>query len=315
MTLLIGTFRSALLALIRRAACVAAACLAGAIMPLAGLSVERPGPGAPPEQRGEYVFHLAGGCGCHTDFKNKGAFLAGGRGIQTPFGVVYATNITPDRATGLGAWSEADFTRAMTQGVRRDGEPLFPVFPYTSFNRMDAQDLKDLWAYLRTVPPVKQDNRPHELRPPFGLRSSLGPWKALYFKPAPFARDPSASDRVNRGAYIVQALAHCAECHTPRTAMGALNPGMAFAGSLAGPEGDPVPNVTPDRKTGIGVWTPAELTEFLQTGMRPAGDKVQGLMREIIQDGYARTAAADQEAVAAYLKTLKPIVHDVEKPK
>lgn len=321
-----GSFRSALTApdcrglclaaaLLRRCVGVAAALVAGALCAQAVLAGERPGSGATPAQRGEYVFRLAGGCGCHTDYKHKGALLAGGRAIKTPFGVVFGTNLTPDRETGLGAWSEEDFVRAMTQGVRKDGEHLFPVFPYTSFTHMAAQDLKDLWAYLKTVPPVKQENRPPELLPPFGIRAGLGLWKALNFTPGPFAPDPAASAAVNRGAYIVQALAHCAECHTPRNLTGALKRDMAFAGSLDGPEGQLAPNLTPDEKTGTGSWSAKDLSYLLKTGATPDGDEVEGLMSEVVEHGYSKTAEADLEAVAAYLKTLKPIVNKVEKKK
>jgi mono/diheme cytochrome c family protein len=275
----------------------------------------RPGPDAPPAVRGEYVFHLTGGCGCHTDFKHKGAFLAGGRAIKTPFGTLFGTNLTPDPDTGLGTWSEQDFIRAMTQGVRKDGQDLFPVFPYTSFTRMSRQDLTDLWAYLKTVKPVRQENRQHEMLPPFGIRLGLGPWKAMNFTPGPLPSDPAASEQVNRGAYIVQALAHCAECHTPRNFTGALKRDLAFAGSLDGPEGELAPNITPDGKTGIGDWSAKDITYLLETGSKPDGDTVEGLMAEAIENGYHAASEQDLAAIAAYLKTLKPIVNKVGKKK
>lgn len=275
-------------------------------------SNRRPGPEATAAERGKYVFNLTGGCGCHTDYKNKGAFLAGGRAIKTPFGIVYGTNITPDPETGLGNWTETDFVRAMTQGVRKDGQDLFPVFPYTSFTRMTEADLRDLWAYLRTVKPVRQENRPHEMTPPFGIRLGIGPWKAMNFKPGPFTPDSAAAPEVNRGAYIVQALAHCAECHTPRSFTGALKPELAYAGSTDGPEGELAPNITPDPKTGIGEWSVKDTVYLLQTGNTPDGDTVEGLMDEMIDHGYKFVADEDLQAVAVYLKTLKPIVHKVE---
>jgi len=275
----------------------------------------RPGPEAAPAVRGEYVFHLTGGCGCHTDAKHKGAFLAGGRAIQTPFGTVFGTNLTPDPETGLGRWSEEDFIRAMTLGVRKDGQDLFPVFPYTSFTRMSPQDLKDLWAYLKTVQPVRLENRHHEMIPPFGIRLGIGPWKAMNFTPGPFTPDPAVSEQVNRGAYIVQALAHCAECHTPRNFTGALRLDRAYAGSVDGPEGQLAPNMTPDAKTGIGEWSAKDIAYFLQNGAKPDGDTVEGLMSEAIENGYHAAAESDLAAVAAYLKSLKPIVNKVEKKK
>ncbi len=267
------------------------------------------------ERRGEHVFRLSGGCSCHTDIKNNGAFLAGGRAIQTPFGIIYAPNITRDADTGLGAWSEADFIRAMTQGVGKDGQHLFPAFPYTSFTRMTEQDLKDLWAYLNTVPPVRKINREHELRPPFSIRLGVGGWKALYFTAGPFRPDAARSEKINRGAYIVQALGHCAECHTPRNLAGALKPELAFAGSADGPEGQLAPNITPDPSTGIGSWSAKDIAFFLKTGSRPDGDVAGGVMGEIIDAGYGNVTDTDLDAVAAYLKSLKPIVHKVEKKK
>ncbi len=278
-------------------------------------AAERPGATATPTQRGEYVFRLTGGCGCHTDYKNKGALLAGGRAIKTPFGTVFGTNITPDSETGLGQWSEGDFIRAMTLGVRKDGQDLFPVFPYPSFTRMSEADLKDLWAYLKTVPAIRRDNRAHELLPPFGIRLGLRPWKALNFTPGPFRADPAQSEQVNRGAYIMQALGHCAECHTERNLMGALKPAMSYAGSLDGPEGQLAPNITPDEETGSGKWSVKDIAYYLQTGSKPDGDEAEGLMSEMIEHGFSHVADADLAAIAAYEKTLKPIAHKVKKKK
>jgi mono/diheme cytochrome c family protein len=285
-----------------------------ALTALTARAAERPGASAA-ERRGEYIFRLSGGCSCHTDIKNKGAFLAGGRPLQTPFGIVYAPNITPDADTGLGAWSEADFIRAMTQGIGKDGRHLFPAFPYTSFTRMEERDLKDLWIYLNTVPPVSKINRPHELVPPFGIRLGVGAWKALYFTAGPFRPDSARSEKINRGAYIVQALGHCTECHTPRNLAGALKPELRFAGSTDGAEGQLAPNITPDPSTGIGSWSAKDIAFFLKTGSKPDGDVAGGPMGEVIDAGYGNVADSDLDAVAAYLKSLDPIVHKVEKKK
>jgi mono/diheme cytochrome c family protein len=294
-----------------------AGCLALVLLALTNLSAraaDRAG-ASTAERRGEYVFRLSGGCSCHTDIKNKGAFLSGGRAIQTPFGTFYGANITRDADTGLGAWGEADFIRAMTQGVRKDGEHLFPAFPYTSFTRMTERDLKDLWAYLSTVPPVRNVNRQHKLFPLFGMRFSVGAWKAMYFIEGPFRPDPAQSPKINRGAYIVQALGHCAECHTPRNLAGAPKPELAFAGSADGPEGQLAPNITPDPSTGIGSWSARDIAFFLKTGSRPDGDVAGGAMGEMIEAGYGNVTDADLDAIAAYLKSLKPIAHKVEKKK
>jgi mono/diheme cytochrome c family protein len=177
-------------------------------------------PDASAAKRGEYVFNAGGCLGCHTDAKNQGAALAGGRALPTPFGTFYGPNITPDMQYGLGRWSEADFIRAMRHGERPDGAHLFPVFPYTSFTKMSDADLKDLWAYLRTVTPVAQPNRQHDVGFPFNIRAGVAVWKWLHFTPGAFEPHPSRSPELNRGAYIVHALAHCGECHTPRNAMG-----------------------------------------------------------------------------------------------
>lgn len=276
---------------------------------------QRPGPGAPAARRGEYVFRLAGGCGCHTDYEHKGAFLAGGRAIQTPFGTVYGTNITPHAETGLGRWTEQDFVRAMTLGVGKDGKDLYPVFPYPAFTRMSPADLKDLWAYLKTVPPVRQANREHQLRPPFDVRLGVVPWKAMNFTPGSFRADPAQGAIVNRGAYIVQAIAHCGECHTPRTLTGALKGDLAYAGSVAGPEGQRAPNLTPDPATGIGEWSESDIASFLRSGNSPSGHLAEGLMGEMIDHGFAHASEADLAAVAAFLKRLPPIVNKVEKPR
>jgi len=270
-------------------------------------------PGDP--KRGQYVMLATGGCGCHTDYKNKGQPLAGGRPIKTPFGTAYGTNITPHNKSGLGEWSEADFVRSMTQGVGLNGKELFPFFPYTSFTRMTPEDLRNLWAYIRTLRPVDLPNREHDLRAPFNVRSGIKVWKAVNFSPQPFRPDSAQSAAWNRGYYLVSVLGHCAECHTPRNLMGALKTDWAYAGSQDGPEGEAAPNLTPDRETGLGSWSEADIVYYLQTGLRPDGDSAQGLMAELIENGYTKLTEADLKAIATYLRGLKPIRNKVEKPK
>ena len=263
-------------------------------------------------ERGAYVFQAAGGCSCHTDVKNQGAFMAGGRPIATPFGTIYSTNITPDSETGIGAWSDEDFVRAMTLGVGPSGEQYFPVFPYTSFTRMTRQDLLDLKAYLFSITPVAQSNRAPDLQAPFGWRFGVRVWKWLYFQPGTMQPDPDHSPQWNRGAYLVRALGHCGECHTPRNLMGGLQKGMRHAGTVDGPDGELAPNITPDTATGIGSWSPADLVWFLQMGLKPDGDDTQGLMSELIETGYSHLNEADLEAIAVYIRSLPPIHHKVE---
>ena len=266
-------------------------------------------------RRGEYIFHATGGCGCHTDYKGHGQRLAGGRGLKTPFGTFYSTNITPDPETGLGRWSEADFVRAMREGVGPQGQHYFPVFPYTSFTGMSDGDLADLWAYLRAQPPVRQANKPHDVWPPFGWRIGVPVWKLLFFHPRRFQPDPSQSAAWNRGAYLATAVAHCSECHTPRNLMGGLKAVRLYAGSLDGPEGALAPNITPDRDTGIGKWSKADLTYLLETGLKPNGDDVQGLMGEVIEHGYGKISAADRDAIADYVLSVPAIHNKIVVPK
>jgi mono/diheme cytochrome c family protein len=264
-------------------------------------------------KRGEYLVLATGGCGCHTDYKKKGAYLAGGRGIKTPFGVAYGSNITADKATGLGGWSEEDFIRAMTQGVGLHGKELFPVFPYTSFTRIAPSDLRDMWAYLRTVTPVNLPSKDPDFMPPFSFRIGVKAWKLMNFTPGPFQPDPAQSAVWNRGAYMVTALGHCAECHTPRNLAGALKASMAYAGSVDGPEGQLAPNITPDEATGLGKWSLRDISYYLETGTNPDGDVAEGLMGELIENGYSKLTESDLTAIATYLKALKPIKNKLEK--
>jgi mono/diheme cytochrome c family protein len=266
-----------------------------------------------PLQRGEYIFRATGGCTCHTDHEHKGALLAGGRPLKTPFGIVYSTNITSDPQTGIGNWSDTDFIKAMTEGIGPTGVRYFPVFPYTSFTRMTEQDLRDLKAYLFSIPTVVQENKPPELIPPFGWRFNLIVWNWFNFRPGTFQPDPHQSTEWNRGAYLVTALGHCAECHTPRNFMGGLKTKMFYAGSVEGPEGQLAPNITTDQSTGIGEWSIPDIVWFLENGLKPDGDDTQGLMSEMIEHGYKYLTKADLQAIAVYLKSLPPIQNKVTK--
>jgi mono/diheme cytochrome c family protein len=287
--------------------------LAAAILLWAGLAggAAAQQPDADAVKRGEYLFN-AGGCfGCHTDSKGGGAPLAGGRALKTPFGTFFGANITPDPEHGLGRWSEADFIRAMRDGERPDGANLFPVFPYTSFTKISDRDLKDLWAYLRTVPAAATANKPHEVGFPFGFRPGLTVWKWLNFTRGAFRGDAGRSAEVNRGAYLVEALTHCGECHTPRNLMGGLDAARAFAGTPDGPEGERVPNITPHPETGTGKWSAADLADVLKQGMTPDGDFVGGAMGEVVRNTTGKLTDADIKAVVAYLKALPAIDNKV----
>lgn len=194
--------------------------------------------------------------------------------------------------------------------MRPDGAHYYPAFPYTSFTMMTDADIGDLWAYLRTVPPVAQPNKEHGLGFPFNIRLLMAGWKALFFTPGrPLPVDPAAPDEVKRGAYLVRALGHCQECHSERNVAGAIESG----GELAGAAGF-APNLTPDPDTGLGKWSPADLTDFLKMGMTRDGDFVGGDMAEVVRNTTSKLADADLRAMIAYLRSLPPVRHVTRKP-
>jgi mono/diheme cytochrome c family protein len=279
---------------------------------LAGSAGGAQGAAADAIERGRYVFREAGGCSCHTDTAPGAPPLAGGRPIRSPFGVFYATNITPDRETGIGRWTEGEFLRAMREGIAPDGSSYFPAFPYPSFTRMSEPDLRDLWAFLRVQPAVHRTNRPHEVRAPFGWRFLVPLWKRLYFDPGAFRPDPARSGPWNRGAYLVTGAGHCSECHTPRGLFGSPRQDLYLAGAVQD-EKDVAPNITPDDETGIGRWQAADVIWLLQTGLAQDGDTVQGSMSEAIEQGYKHLSESDLQAIATYLRGVRPIRNQVEK--
>lgn len=251
-------------------------------------------------QRGEYLV-AAGGCvGCHTADQKGATRFAGGRALKTPFGTFYGPNITPHPDAGIGKWTEADFINAMRHGIRPDGANLFPAFPYPSFTRIIDSDLRDMWAYLRNLPPSSRPSKPHELRFPFGWRLAVSAWKWLYFSPGSFRDIAGASPPVNRGAYLVQALSHCGECHTPRNVLGAPRNDRFLAG---GRDFDDkrVPNITPK---GLELWSDANLKEFFRTGTTPDGDTVSEAMDEVIRNTTSKLTDTDVAGLIAYLRAL-----------
>jgi len=259
-------------------------------------------------KRGEYLAQAGGCVGCHTEDRRGAVPFAGGRALATPFGTFYGPNITSHPEAGIGRWTEADFIRAMREGVRPEGANYFPAFPYPSFTKISDADLRDLWAYLRTLPPNGRASRPHDLRFPFGFRLAVAGWKWLFFTPGPFVPAPHASAEVNRGAYLVQALGHCGECHTPRNALGAPRRDRFLAGGK-GPEGKRVANLTPTR---LKKWSDDELKEFLTTGQKP-DDKMAGeAMGEVISNTTSKLTPQDLAAIIAYLRTLPPLPEEPE---
>ena len=262
-------------------------------------------------ERGAYLFVAAGCRGCHTANDPDAPLLGGGRALATPFGTFYGPNITPDPDHGIGRWDDADFVRAMRQGVSPDGVDYFPVFPYGSFTRMTDEDLLDLKAYIFSLPPVAEPNRPHEISFPFGFRPTLAFWKLLNLSIGPEPVQPDLSETERRGAYLVRALGHCGECHTPRDVIGAPIAGMALAGTDDGPEGKSVPNITPDPETGIGNWRANDITLLLRSGMAPDGDFVGSGMGEVVRNSTSQMTDADLDAIAAYLRAGPAVVHQV----
>lgn len=253
-------------------------------------------------RRGQYLAQAAGCVGCHTEDRKDAPPFGGGRALKTPFGTFYGPNITPDPKTGIGKWSEADFLRAMRHGERPDGENYFPSFPYPSFTRISDADLADLWAYLRSLKPVERTSRPHDVSFPYNWRGLVSAWKRLYFVPGNGAAAHDASP-VERGAYLVNALGHCGECHTPRNFLGGPQKDRNLAGGK-GPNGKRMPNLTPTR---LKKWNDAELKEFLTSGATPDGDAADETMDEVIRNTTSKLTPADLAAVIAYLRSLPPL--------
>jgi len=261
--------------------------------------------------RGKYVFGATGGCGCHT--VPKGPVNAGGRKYEGPYGTVYSTNITPDKETGIGGWTDEQIITAIRLGRRPNGERLVPVHPYTVFNGMVEEDVKAVVAFLRTVPAVKRANLPKKTLPMF--ESVLLPaWLTAF---APRETPPTAVPTLGaaRGEYLVRAVGHCGECHTPRTMTMATDNSRFLAGNPKGPEDSEIPNITPDPTTGL-TWSEEEIADYLGSGNKPDGDVAGGLMGEVIEGtlaGYKDMTKADRLAIARYLKTLPPIKNKIGK--
>ena len=264
--------------------------------------------------RGKYVFGAAAGCGCHTVPKQP--LNAGGRKYDGPFGTVYSPNITPDPTTGIGKWTDEQIITATRAGRRPNGERLIPVHPYTVFNGMAEQDLKDVVAYLRSVPPVNRATPAKKISVPLFESVFLPAWLATFAAVETQPRSaPTAG--VARGEYLTRAVSHCGECHTPRTMTMAVDNSRFLAGNPKGkgPEGSAVPNVTPDRDTGIGSWSEEQIADYLESGNKPDGDVSGGLMMEVIQGssaGYKDLTKADRQAIAKYLKSIPAIKNRIE---
>lgn len=234
-----------------------------------------------PAARGAYVAAAAQCVSCHT--AEGGAPWAGGYAIETKFGTFYGPNLTPDPETGLGRWTAEEFTRAVREGRDPAGHGLWPAFPWLSYRHLTDGDIADLWAYLQTIPPVRQEDREHDL--PWPVRGMLGTWRALVVRrPEPIT---------DRGEYLATAVVHCGECHTPRGPLGGLRDRRRFEGS------DDPPTPSP-AIAGLG-WEAGDWDSFLQDGLTPDGEGVGGEMRRVIRDGTSKLTDADRAALADWL--------------
>ena len=262
--------------------------------------------GEPNLANGETLFWAGGCASCHAAPDAAGdalKTLAGGQALPSPFGTFHMPNISPDPQHGIGAWTLAQFGDAMTRGVGKDGEHLYPSFPYNSYARMTPQDINDLFAYLKTLPASANDAPGHDLPFPFSIRLVLGGWKFLYFdKGEPRVDIANANAQVVRGQYLVEGPGHCGECHTPRDALGGFMKGQWLAGG-PNPEGEGrVPDLRPESQA-IGSWSEADIANYLETGFTPDFDSAGGSMVKV-QQNMARLPAEDRQAIAAYLKAL-----------
>ena len=272
--------------------------------------------------RGAYLAR-AGNCqGCHTAIDDAtgsatgSAAYAGGRGVPTPFGTVYAPNLTPDLRTGIGAWSAAEFWRALHHGRSRDGRLLYPAFPYPNYTRVTRADSDALFAYLRSLPAIDQPNRAHALRFPFNQQAALAVWRALYFRAAGLtdelsgradSSNPTRSAEWQRGAYLVEALGHCNACHASRNALGAPAGPLDLAGGLIPVQNWYAPSLASAAEAGVAEWDTQAVVDLLQTGVAAPGGKlaaVAGPMIEVVSGGTQHLTQPDLRAMATYLKAL-----------
>ncbi len=259
---------------------------------------------APNAANGKTIFYAGGCASCHATPGQKDLTqLGGGLGLKSPFGTFYVPNVSSDPNDGIGRWTEAQFATAVIKGTSPQGTHYFPAFPYASYQRMKLEDVRDLFAFMKTLPAVQGKVRDHDVPFPFNVRRSLGGWKFLYANGRTFRPDPARSEQWNRGAYLVNALSHCAECHSPRNVLGGIISTRRFAGG-PDPEGDGfIPNIT---QKSLGDWTEKDFADFLESGQTPGFDSVSGSMALVIRN-TAQLPASDRAAMAAYLKSLPAV--------
>ncbi|MEN4936917.1 cytochrome c [Stenotrophomonas sp. TWI1151] len=258
-------------------------------------------------ERGRYLSVAADCVACHTSPK-QGKPYAGGYAIASPLGEIWASNITPSTSHGIGNYTEADFAKAVREGVRKDGAHLYPAMPYTSYAKLTDEDIHALYVYfMQAVAPVGEEARTTELPFPFSVRSSMAVWNLLFLDKTPFKPDPAQSAQWNRGAYLVEGLAHCSSCHSPRGLMMQEVGGKAFAGGSLGDWY--APNITSHPISGIGGWTDDELAQYLKTGRAEGKGQAGGGMAEAVTNSLSKLRDEDISAIVTYLRTV-PAVAD-----
>ncbi len=269
-------------------------------------------PHTPDLANGLTMFNAGGCSSCHAVPDQPDRLkLGGGLALKSPFGTFYVPNISPDRADGIGNWTEANFVTALIKGTSPSSTHYFPALPYTSYQRAKIADIRDLFAYLKTLEAVPGKVRDHDLPFPFNLRRNVGIWKLLFMDGKPFMPDAGRPAAWNRGAYLVNGLGHCAECHSPRNFLGGIITAQRFAGG-PNPEGEGwVPNIT---QKGLGEWSVKDFDYFLETGNLPDGDNAGGLMARVIKN-TSQLPADDRAAMAQYLKSLPPVAGPPRPPK
>jgi mono/diheme cytochrome c family protein len=251
--------------------------------------------------KGEYLARAGDCIACHT--APGGKLFAGGRAMPTPFGTLYSSNITSDVATGIGKWSADDFYAMMHTGRMPDGGLIYPAMPFGAYTKVSRADCDAIFAYLRSVPPVKAPNRPHDLRFPYNNRSLILGWRTLYFTEGEYQPDASKSAEWNRGAYLVEGLGHCAMCHSAINALGGSSESKAFQGGLIPMQDWYAPSLTSNREAGLGEWSLQEIEDYLRSGVSRRG-AVYGPMAEVVYNSLQYLTAADARAMAVYLKGL-----------
>lgn len=261
---------------------------------------------ATPQQveRGAYLARAGNCAACHT--ARGGQPYAGGRGIETPFGTVYSSNLTPDMQTGLGGWSKAHFWRAMHNGRSKDGRLLYPAFPYPDYTQVTREDSDAIFAFLRSLAPVRQPNLAHALRFPYNSAPALALWRALYFEPGVYRAEPAQSAEWNRGSYLVRGLGHCNACHTSRNVFGGTSESLELSGGLIPMQNWYAPSLASSREAGVADWGIEDVVSLLKAGLSPRGS-VMGPMAEVVYSSTQYLSDADLRALAVFLKALPQV--------